>query len=183
MSNELVVIEEGTALQVLSKKEGVELLIEDVRKRVMSLDGGSMKTGVGRKKIRSNAFQATKAKTKINEKHIQPLIDGITNEIQPQLDTIKALKDNRKVLNEGLDRVRKDVNSEVDALEAVIAEEAEAKKRLAEWDDAISENKAFDDRLAHELEIAHMEALLDNIAFDKAVEEAVEHERLRLEAE
>ena len=49
--------------------------------------------------------------------HIQPLIDSITKKIQPDLDTIDALKENRKRLNAGLDQIRKDVNEEVQAIE------------------------------------------------------------------
>lgn len=176
MSNELVVIEEGTALAVLSQPEGVDKLISEVRDRVMSLEGGSLETGVGRKQIKSNAFKATKAKTAINEQHIQPLIDSITKKIQPDLDTIDALKDNRKRLNAGLDQIRKDVNAEVQAIEDEIKrkEEEEAARIAAE-------------KLREEVERDHEMALLMNAEFDRQAEEAakaaVEAERLRLEAE
>mgnify|MGYP003661052472 CR=1 FL=1 len=96
MNNELVVIEKENALSVLSDKHGVEKLIDDVRERVMSMEGGSLKTASGRKVIRSNAFKATKAKTAIANEFITPLISSITEKIQPDLD-----------------KIRKDVNSEV----------------------------------------------------------------------
>lgn len=176
MSNELVVIEEGKALTILSQPEGVDKLVNEVRERVMSLEGGSLETGVGRKQIKSNAFKATKAKTAINEQHIQPLIDSITKKIQPDLDTIDALKDNRKRLNAGLDQIRKDVNAEVQAIEDEIKrkEEEEAARIAAE-------------KLREEVERDHEMALLMNAEFDRQAEEAAkaaaEAERLRLEAE
>lgn len=171
MSNELVVIEEENALAVLSKADGVDRLIEDVRERVMSLDGGSLKTVTGRKNIRSNAFKATKAKTAINEQHIQPLIDKVTKKIQPDLDTIQALKDNRKRLNTGLDQVRKDVNAEVQAIDDEI-------KRKEEEKAAAEEAK----RIAAEIEQSHEVAILMNEKHDREALERIEEEH-RIEAE
>lgn len=133
VTTELVVIESEKALAILSTNDGVDRLVEEVRVKVMSLDGGSMKNKTSRKQIRSNAFKATKAKTKINDDHIQPLIEGITRKIQPDLDTIQAIKDNKKRLDAGLDQVRKDVNQEVDEFEAELQrvedEKAEAARR------------------------------------------------------
>lgn len=176
MENELIVIEEKNALSILSTKDSVENLIKDVRDRVMSLEGGNLKTKSGRDKIKSNAFKATKAKTAINKEYIQPLIDKVTAKIQPDLDTIQALKDNKKVLDAGLDQIRKDVNAEVKAIEdeeARIAEE----KRLAEEAE----------KLRLQLEADHEIALLMNREFDREAEEArkaaEEAERLRKEAE
>lgn len=117
MSNELIVITPENALTVLSTKSGTDQLIEEVRERVMNLEGGNMKTASGRKKIRSNAFKATKSKTKLNE-----LIDDQINIVEAgifvELGLIQDLKDNKKVLKEGLDKIRKDVNEDVDAFEA-----------------------------------------------------------------
>lgn len=176
MSNELVVIEKESALAVLSDKSGVEKLIEDVRDRVMSLDGGNLETVSGRKKIRSNAFKATKAKTAINEEYIKPLVASITAEIQPQLDTIQALKDNKKILDAGLDGIRKDVNAEVDAIDNEI-KRIEEEKRLAEEAE----------KLRQQVEADHEIAILLNEKFDRELEEKrkaeQEAERLRLEAE
>ncbi|AUR84286.1 coil containing protein [Vibrio phage 1.052.A._10N.286.46.C3] len=178
MSKELIVIEESTALQVLSTKDGVEKLIDDVRSRVMSLEGGNLKTGVGRAAIKSNAFKATKAKKMINDNHIQPLIDDITKKIQPDLDTIKALKDSKKVLDAGLDQIRKDVNEEVAAIEEEI-------KRVAkEKADAIEAEK-----VAKEIATAHEMALLMNENFNReqaerlAKEQAEREEAERVEKE
>lgn len=135
MSDQLIVIQKEKALAILSSTDGVDRLIEEVRTKVMSLDGGSMKNKTTRNQIRSNAFKATKAKTKLNSEHIQPLIDSITLKIQPDLDAIDAIKENKKRLNAGLDQIRKDVNQEVDEHEAEIdrvkAEKVEA-ARLAD---------------------------------------------------
>lgn len=178
MNNELVVIEEKNALAVLSKADGVDKLIEDVRERVMGLDGGSLETVSGRKKIKSNAFKATKAKTAINEQYIKPLIEKITEKIQPDLDTIQALKDNKKRLDSGLDQIRKDVNAEVQAIEDEIKrkEEEEAARIAAE-------------KLREEVERDHEMALLMNADFDRKAEEErialeqAEKERLAKEAQ
>jgi DNA repair exonuclease SbcCD ATPase subunit len=176
MSNELVVIEKENALAVLSDKSGVERLIEDVRERVMSLDGGNLDTVSGRKKIRSNAFKATKAKTAINEEYIKPLIASVTAEIQPQLDTIQALKDNKKILDSGLDGIRKDVNAEVDAIDNEI-KRIEEEKRLAEEAE----------KLRQQVESDHEIALLLNEKYDRELEEKrkaeEDAERQRKEAE
>lgn len=171
MSNELVVIEEGKALTILSQPEGVDKLVAEVRDRVMSLEGGNLETGVGRKQIKSNAFKATKAKTAINEQHIQPLIDSITKKIQPDLDTIDALKDNRKRLNAGLDQIRKDVNAEVQAIEDEIKrKEEEEKARIAA------------EKLREEVERDHEMALLMNAEFDRQLAERMAEEA-RIEKE
>ena len=178
MKNELVVIEEKNALAVLSNADGVDKLVEEVRERVMSLEGGSLETGVGRKQIKSNAFKATKAKTAINEQHIQPLIDRITKKIQPDLDTIDALKENRKRLNAGLDQIRKDVNEEVQAIENEI-------KRKKEEEEA----RIAAEKLREEVERDHEFALLMNAEFDRKAEEEriaaeqAEKERLAKEAQ
>jgi DNA repair exonuclease SbcCD ATPase subunit len=176
MSNELVVIEKEKALTVLSSKDGIEKLIDDVRERVMSMEGGNLDTVAGRKKIKSNAFKATKAKTAINEQYIEPLIKQVTAEIQPQLDTIQALKDNKKLLDSGLDKIRKDVNEEVTKIEDEI-KRIEEEKRLAEEAE----------KLRQKVEADHEIALLLNEKFDRELEEKrkaeEEAERQRKEAE
>lgn len=171
MSNELVVIEKEHALAVLSTKEGVEKLIEDVRDRVMSLEGGNLKTKTGRKNIRSNAFKATKAKTAIESEYIKPLIDSVTKKIQPELDTIQALKDNKKILDAGLDKIRKDVNAEVQAIED---EEARAEEEKRQAEEA--------EKLRLQVESDHEMGLLMNEKIDREAEDArIEAERVESE--
>lgn len=116
--NELIVIEQTTAVAVLSTDDGIKTLLDNVRDNINNMDGGSMKNKSSRAKIRSNAFQATKAFKKINDETIEPLIADLTKKIQPQLDVINAVKANQSVLQSGLQQIRKDVNSEVDAFEA-----------------------------------------------------------------
>ena len=132
---ELVVIEKGTELETLSTPSGADALIEKVRASVMSMDGGSMKNGVTRAKIRSNAYAATKFKTKLKRDHVDPLIASLELQIKPIKDTIAAVKKGEKYINEKLDAIRKDVNQEVDEHEAEIervkAEKLEA-ARLAD---------------------------------------------------
>ncbi len=171
MSNELVVIKKENALAVLSDKQGVEKLIEDVRQRVMSMEGGSLETAKGRKAIRSNAFKATKAKTAIGKEFITPLITSITEKIQPDLDAIQALKDNQKILNAGLDEIRKDVNAEVQAIDDEIKrkENEEAARVEAE-------------KVAIEIERDQELALMMNAEFDRVVAERIAEEK-RIEDE
>ena len=173
MSNELVVIEESNALTVLSTEDGVSNLIEDVRSRVMSLEGGNLETASGRKKIRSNAFKATKAKTEINNRYIKPLIQNITEKIQPDLDKIQALKDSKKLLDAGLDNIRKEVNEEVQAIDdAIAAKEAEEVARIEA------------EKVAAEIEQAHEVASLLNEKFDRELAEKLAKEKAeRIEAE
>lgn len=132
---ELATIEAGTELKTFSTPKGADALIATVRESVMSMDGGSMKNGVSRKKIRSNAFAATKFKTKLKADHIDPLIASLELEIKPIQDTITAIKKGEKYINEGLDQIRKDVNQEVDAFESElkrVADEKAEDERLAE---------------------------------------------------
>jgi hypothetical protein len=118
MSNELIVINQTTAVAVLSTDDGVKTLLENVRANIDNMGGGSMKNKTSRAKIRSNAFAATKAYKKINDETIEPLIANLTAKIQPQLNVINAIRDNQSVLKSGLQKIRKDVNEDVDAFEA-----------------------------------------------------------------
>jgi hypothetical protein len=116
--NELIVIEQVNAVAVLSTDDGINTLLRNVRSNIDNMDGGSMKNKTSRAKIKSNAFKATKAFTKINDETIIPLIASLTSKIQPQLDIINAVKANQSVLKSGLQQIRKDVNADVDAFEA-----------------------------------------------------------------
>ena len=179
MSNELVQIEQSTALSVLSDASGVEKLIQDVKENVMSLEGGSMDTGVGRKQIRSNAFKATKSKTKVKAL-TKGLIEAQELIIKPQLETIAALKENYNVFAAGMDSIRKEVNSEVDEYEAAIQrkkdEEAELKRR-----ESVERDREFADILYSQY-LAEVErglaeiACMEELAAKKAQEEQEKRE-------
>lgn len=186
MSNELIVIEPTTALQVLSSKSGTDKLIEDIRARVMSLEGGNMKTASGRKKIRSNAFQATKAKTFLNEqvdKQISIVESGIANE----LATISGLKASKKNLEDGLKAVRKEVNEEVDAYEAEIKRIEDEKQFNIDLIEAHEINAQFDENRKLEIENDHEVGLLMNEKHDRDIADKMaaelELERQRIEQE
>ena len=159
MSNELVVIEEGTALQVLTSEDQVQKLIDEVQFKVDNLDGGTMETGVGRKKIISNANKAKKSKTALNK-----IIDDLINQEKTLIEEktkgeqakISALKASKIQLGEGLDNIYKSTRQKVTDFEDELKrqkEQAEAKARQIEIDNA------------HEL------AILMNEKFDKELEE------------
>ena len=167
---ELVVLEKETALSVLTGDNGVGLLIDHVRDQVMSLGGGNLKTDSGRKKIKSNAFKATKAKTNAN-KVIDDLIqqnkDSIELKTKVEVATIEKLKQSKKELGAGLDKIRADVNAEVQQIEDDIK---------AEQDRIMAEEEAERRRIEVEncLELAHYM----NADFDKQKEAETEAVRL-----
>ena len=163
--NELVTIDQANALTILSTKKGVDELLKSIREKVMQLDGGSMDTATGRKKIRSNAFKAVKSKTFLN-KQIDNQVVIVESGIRTQLDQIAALKESKKVLAAGVAEIRAEANKEVDEFEAKIAEAEAAKqeeKRLADWDLAIEQYEAYK---AQKMLLDHMEAIIDNFQFD-----------------
>jgi hypothetical protein len=165
MSNELIVIEKGNALSVLTSSDEIKKTIDYVREQIMKMDGGSIETASGRKKIRSNAFKATKAKTGIKSDHVDPLISQIQKKIQPEIDLIQAIKDNFNILSDGLDNVRKEVNAEVDHYEWEL-QRIEDEKRAAEEAE----------KLRLQVESDHEIALLLNEKFDREVAEKLAQE-------
>ena len=200
MENQLVTIEQANQITALSTESGVKGIVQKAKDAIHNLDGGSMKTAAGRKKIRSNAFKATKLKTSLKER-ADELIQSIEDKIAPELKTIQAIKDNQKILGSDLDKLRKDVNAEVDdhekELKRVADEELAKEKAIKDaeekdllWDFAISENKLFDiDRNAEtarlEAEAIAETARLKQVQIDNdiriAKEATVEAERLAQE--
>jgi len=116
MGNALVNIEKGSELTALSTQKGIDSLLKRAKDAVKNSDGGNLETKVGRAKIRSNAFQATKLKT-LMEKEASKLIAGIEENIAPELEKIVNIKKYSKELGLGLDKVRADTNAEVKAVE------------------------------------------------------------------
>ena len=96
MENQLVTIEQANQITALSTESGVKGIVQKAKDAIHNLDGGSMKTAAGRKKIRSNAFKATKLKTSLKER-ADELIQSIEDKIAPELKTIQAIKDNQKI--------------------------------------------------------------------------------------
>lgn len=187
MSNELIVIEQSSAVAVLSTDDGIKTLLDNVRANIANMDGGSMKNKSSRAKIRSNAFKATKAFAKINDETIIPLMASLTKEIQPQLDIINAVKANQSVLKTGLQQIRKEVNTEVDAFEAEIKRIEDEKQFNADLDAAYEINAQFDENRKLEIESDHEVGLLMNEKHDRDIADLVaknaENERLRIEQE
>jgi hypothetical protein len=181
MTSELIVIEQTNAVAVLSTDDGINALLRNVRANIDSMGGGSMKNKSSRKKIRSNAFAATKAYKDINEKTIEPLIADLTKKIQPQLDVINAVKANQSVLQSGLQQIRKDVNADVDKFEAdlqrVEDEKIEAERVAAvdrDYDFAkVLYNEYLSQVLLGESKIADMKKR----AFEKSEKERIAREK------
>lgn len=177
MNNDLIAITPTTALQVLSSKDDTEKLIEDIRLKVMSLEGGKMDTVSGRKQIRSNAFKATKSKSAV-KKMTTDLIEAQELIIAPQLATIKALKENYNGFAKSMDQIRKEVNAEVDEYEAELKRVEDEKAMLLLIEEAIEMNIEFNRQLDIKKQIAHMEAIIDNNEFDE--QKRIEKENARL---
>jgi len=184
MNNELVVLEKETALSVLTGEHGVDLLIDHVRDQVMNLEGGNLKTKSGRAAIKSNAFKATKAKTAAN-KVIDDLINvnkkAIEEKTKSEVAIIEKLKQSKKELGAGLDKIRADVNEEVKKIEDEIqaehdriAAEEEAERRRIEIENCLE--------LAHYMNADFDKAKLERIEAEKR-EREVREEALRKEGE
>lgn len=171
MKNELITIEVSNQIVALSTEKGVKGIVKEAREAIHNLDGGSMETAAGRKKIRSNAFKATKLKTSLNERS-KELIESIEEKIAPELKIIQGIKDNQKILGADLDQLRKDVNLEVDSHEKElkrVADEIEAKAAAIKankekellWDFALIELKLFNIELAAEEKRLETEAIAE----------------------
>lgn len=179
--SELIVIEQTNAVAVLSTDDGIKALLDNVRANIDNMDGGSMKNKTSRQKIRSNAFAATKAFKKINDETIEPLIADLTKKIQPQLNVINAVKANQSVLQSGLQKIRKDVNADVDAFEAELQriedEKIEAERVAAvdrDYDFAkVLYNEYLNQVILGESKIADMKKR----AFEKSEKERIAREK------
>lgn len=197
MSNELIVIEQSTALQVLSNKEGVKSLIDQVRENVMSLEGGEMESITGRKQIRSNAFKATKSKAAV-KKMIFNLIAAQELKMAPYIAVVGALKDNYNEFASGMDSIRKEANADVDAYEAELKRIEDEKTEIARRAE-IDSHRDFAQMMMNEyfslvergdFEVAYIEKVAaekveqERIAREKAIaEKAAAEAKLKAEAE
>ncbi len=164
MSNELITIQSGSALTVLTSSDQVDKLISEVKEKVNNLDGGNMQTGVGRKAIITNANKAKKSKTALNkiiDDLIQQQKDSIEEKTKTEQRVIEQLKENKSRLGAGLDGIYKNARQEVTDFENEL-------KRIKEEEEAI--------KAAHELKIQreadHEIALILNDKFDMEAEKA-----------
>lgn len=160
MTTQLVTIEAGTELAALSTKKGIDSLLNRAKDAVKNSDGGNLKTKVGRAKIRSNAFQATKLKTSM-EKEAVKLINVIEKNIAPELEKIVNIKKYSKELGLGLDKIRSDTNIEVKAVEDEL-QAIEDEKQL----------KLKAEMLAKEKDNDHEVGLLMDEKFDREITDA-----------
>lgn len=174
MSNELITIQPGSALTVLTSSDQVDKLISEVKEKVNNLDGGNMQTGVGRKAIITNANKAKKSKTALNkiiDDLIQQQKDSIEEKTKTEQRVIEQLKENKSRLGSGLDGIYKDARQDVTDFENEL-------KRIKEEEEAI--------KAAHELKIQreadHEIALILNDKFDMEAEKAAK-EKEQEEAE
>lgn len=175
MSNELVVIENVELVPFFTKGDHVDEILAAIELEAISFVAGDLSVKKNRDAVKAMVTKVTKSKTYLeaNGKDLAAEYKEIPKKIDANR---KKAKD---FLTDLQARVRQPLTEWEEEQKRIEAEN----KYLAEWDEAITENKSFDIDIAHQLEVAHMEAIIDNIAFDKAAEEAKEAERLRLEAE
>ena len=130
MNTDLISINQSTAVEVLSSPDQVTKIIEEVKVKINTLDGGTLDTGVGRKKIITNANKAKKSKTAVC-KYIDDLIlikkVEIRDKTLDENETIRLLLESKETLSNGLDEVYKETRQAVTEFEAKLkADKAEA---------------------------------------------------------
>lgn len=183
MNTDLISIKQSTALEVLSSPDQVAKIIEEVKVKINTLDGGTLETGVGRKKIITNANKAKKSKTAVC-KYIDDLVllkkVEIRDKTTEENETIRLLLESKIALSDGLDQVYKDTRQAVTDFEAKLkAEKAEAKAK--------AEAEELAKTIASDYEIAVILMAYDfkerEEAKTKAEQEALaDQERIKAEA-
>lgn len=172
MANELVVIEQATALEVFKSSDSVEDIIRKVEQEVNSFIP-DVTTVKGRKEIASLAYKVAQSKT---------YLDGLGKDLVAELKEIPKLIDaNRRTVRERFDTLRDKVRQPLTEWEAE-QERIEAEKQMLAWhEEALEMNAAFDKALAERIESCHEIALLMNEKFDRDLTEAkAEAERQRI---
>lgn len=135
MNTDLISIKQSTALEVLSSPDQVAKIIEEVKVKINTLDGGTLETGVGRKKIITNANKAKKSKIAVC-KYIDDLVllkkVEIRDKTADENETIRLLLQSKEDLSSGLDSVYKEARQCVTDFEANLKAEKAAKEAEAE---------------------------------------------------
>nr|ELR5167115.1 cell envelope biogenesis protein TolA [Providencia rettgeri] len=149
MANELVVIEQATALDLFKApakaQELVNYVAGEVAKELVELEGLDLNVGVNRNKYISLAAKVTKTKT---------YVEGIGKEIAADLKKLPKLVDeSRKLIKDQLDRLSEEV-----------------RKPATDWEIADEERKAAEE-LARIMPYLHAEALEMNAEHDKLIAE------------
>lgn len=159
MANELVVIEQATALDLFKTPTKAQELVNyvsgEVAKELVELEKLDLSVGVNRNKYISLAAKVTKTKT---------YVEGIGKEIAADLKELPKLVDSsRKLIKDQLDKIS----------EAV-------RKPVTDWEIADEARKAAEE-LARIMPYLHAEALEMNAEHDKLIAEAkAEAERKRI---
>lgn len=135
MNTDLISIKQSTAVEVLSSPDQVAKIIEEVKVKINTLDGGTLETGVGRKKIITNANKAKKSKIAVC-KYIDDLVllkkVEIRDKTLDENETIRLLLQSKEDLSSGLDSVYKEARQCVTDFEANLKAEKAAKEAEAE---------------------------------------------------
>lgn len=158
MANELVVIEQATALDLFKTPTKAQELVNyvsgEVAKELVELEKLDLSVGVNRNKYISLAAKVTKTKT---------YVEGIGKEIAADLKELPKLVDSsRKLIKDQLDKIS----------EAV-------RKPVTDWEIADEARKVAEE-LARKMPELHKEALqmneLHDFKIEKAKREQLEHE-------
>lgn len=158
---DLVVIEKSSAMAVFTNNEQLDPIIEKIEKEARSLVP-DVSTKKGRDAIASMAHKVARSKT---------YIDNAGKDLVAELKALpKQIDESRRIVRERLDALKDEVRrplTEWEAEQERIKVEEKAKREAEE--------------LAKEIELAHREALLDNIEYDRDVaERKAEAERQRI---
>lgn len=158
---DLVVIEKSSAMAVFTNNEQLDPIIEKIEKEARSLVP-DVSTKKGRDAIASMAHKVARSKT---------YIDNAGKDLVAELKALpKQIDESRRLVRERLDLLKDEVRrplTEWEAEQERIKVEEKAKREAEE--------------LAKEIELAHREALLDNIEYDRDVaERKAEAERQRI---
>ncbi|MEY0217141.1 cell envelope biogenesis protein TolA [Providencia rettgeri] len=182
MANELVVIEQATALDLFKApakaQELVNFVAGEVAKELVELEGLDLNVGVNRNKYISLAAKVTKTKT---------YVEGIGKEIAADLKKLPKLVDeSRKLIKDQLDKLSEEVRKpatdwEIADKERQEAEElarimpylhAEALEMNAEHDRLIAQKEA--QRIAHEEELKRQAAEQARLAAEQKAQQEIE---------
>lgn len=182
MANELVVIEQATALDLFKApakaQELVNYVAGEVAKELVELEGLDLNVGVNRNKYISLAAKVTKTKT---------YVEGIGKEIAADLKKLPKLVDeSRKLIKDQLDKLSEEVRKpatdwEIADKKRQEAEElarimpylhAEALEMNAEHDRLIAEKEA--QRIAHEEELKKQAAEQARLEAERKAQQEIE---------
>lgn len=120
---QLVVIEPATAITLFTEGDGIDAMLDDIRKQAASLVP-DITTAKGRKEIASVAYAVAKTKT---------YLDGLGKDLTAQYKAIPARIDaNRKVIRDTLDALKDEVRAPLTQYEEAEVARVEAlQARLA----------------------------------------------------